>query len=68
MGTEGMIGDDLIAAAPIDDPNFMKEAEAEFLDMQREADRSPPVEGGGRRGFFVSSIGLLAVVFAMSFA
>lgn len=63
-----MLGDDLIAAAPIDDPEFMKEAEAEFLQMQREADGSPPLAGGGRRGFIVTSLGLLAVVFAMSFA
>lgn len=68
MGTYDMIGDALIAAAPIDDPKFMMEAEAEFLEMQRNADRSPPVEGGGRRGFVVTSIGMLAVVFAMSFA
>lgn len=46
--------------ALMSDPDWMLEAEREFEEMV--------TQGGGGRGFALSSLGLVAVVVAMAFA
>jgi hypothetical protein len=66
MGTEsGMsdtpVSDEILEEGDqlMDDPDWMLEAKREFDEM---------VQGGGGKGFVLSTVGLIAVVVAMAFA